>query len=441
MHKSGKHIIGSIHFLFIISLLLFLSVSHARPTKALMNVTINWDVIADGVLENASLDVTIPTNSANQKILYSEFSDPYKIVSETESKIRFEFNRVRSKRITGNFLIQTDYINRQEIEERVNKNYVNETTYIVINDEIKNLSRLFVSQSPYDLYEMENWVYRNIKYNSSYTDVTISDITSTTMSSDWVLEKRTGVCDELSNLFAAMARARNYSTRMVIGYVYVDRKWTPHAWTEVYIPKYGWIEIDPTHNQFMNLNALRVRTGTAEDISLLHDSINATSKDAKSISIEENVIIEILNFTEDNPLDINIAFSPQPPLDQNQPTIIKITNKEESPIFVSATFVPPLSVDCDNCSSQFIIEPKEVYQMEFTLKLPALQPNIKYTFPNTLLTEYGKTEVSFERMYIEKSLAEKYSSVQDLPSNFQFFIGLFVVGAVAIVAIAILLGL
>ncbi|MEM3814754.1 MAG: transglutaminase-like domain-containing protein [Candidatus Micrarchaeia archaeon] len=437
MHISRQYNKYVILTIFLLSLLTLI---YAKPTKALLNVTMSWDIIGDGVLENGVLDVTIPTNSPNQKILNATFSDPYKIVEGTESKIRFEFNGIRSKRITANFIIQTDYIKRNEVNS-VKKKYIDETQNIVINEKIRNFTSIFVSEKPYDLYDMQNWVFKNIKYNASYTDITIDDITTATMPSDWVFEKRTGVCDELSNLFAAMARAKNYSTRMIIGYVYVDGRWIPHAWTETYVPDYGWIEIDPTHNQFMNLNALRVRTGTGEDISVLHDSISALSKEGKHIYLEETVNIDIINYTEEDPLDIYITFSPQPPLDQNQPTLIKIMNKEEFPIFVNAVFIPPLSVECSGCSRQIILGPKKIYQMEFNLRLPPLSPNVRYTFPNTFLTEYNKTEISFERVHIEQSLSEKYTDIQSLPNEFQIFVGLFVVAAVAIVAIAILLGL
>ncbi|MCX8202361.1 MAG: transglutaminase-like domain-containing protein [Candidatus Micrarchaeota archaeon] len=426
-----------------IFLMLFVSVLDARPTKALLNVTIHWDIISNGVLENATLDVTIPTDTQNQKIISSYFSDPYSIVADAESKIRFEFGGIRSKRITANFVVETDYINRNKNAEtgRYDENNLKETKYVIINDEIKNLSRLFVSAEPYNLYEIQNWIYKNIKYNSSYSDVTITDITASTMPSDWVLQKRTGVCDEFSNLFAAIARDRGYPTRLIIGYVYVDGKWIPHAWTESYVKGYGWIEIDPTHNQFMNLNALRVRMGYSNDISHLHDSISATSKDASKINLDEKVEIQIINYTEEKPIDIDIVYSPQPQLDQNQPVIIKLKNRVEAPIFLSAMFIPPVSVECSNCIRQIMVEPKKIHQIEINLKLPPLNPNIKYIFPSTLITDYEVMESSFERIYIEQSLAEKYTDIQSLPNEFQIFIGLFVVAAVALIAIAILLGL
>ncbi len=440
MQKKGSCIL---FYLAILLMLIFPRI-HARPTTALLNVTMTWDVVADGVLEHAELKVTVPTESANQKIISMNFSDPYKIISDSESNIKFEFGNIRAKRISANFIIQTDYIDRinSNRTEIMKKEYSTNTEYIKINDEISDIAReLSGDSAPLELYNMSKWVYDNVKYNLSYTNVSISDITQTTMPSDWVIQSRTGVCDEFSNLFIAMARSKSYPTRIIIGQVYVDRKWIPHAWAETFLPEYGWIEIDPTHNQFLNLNALRVRTGTSSDISKLQDSINATSKDARTVSLQSSTTIEIINYTEINPIKTTVVFSPQPPLEQNQPTIVKIRNIAENPVFLNSMFIPPVSVDCINCSKTSLIDGGKYDLWELNLKLPPLMANVKYIFPNTVINEYGIEEASFERMQIEKSLEEKYSNIEDLPVSFKIFVGLFIIGAVAIIAIAILLGI
>ena len=440
-----KHIAKKENILFrnaaIFSILILISIVNARPNSALLNVTINWDLVADGVLNNVSLDVNIPTNSQNQQIISMEFSDPYTVIPDTESKIRFEFENIRAKRITGNFIIKTDYLERNESKYYEDSNYLDNTTYIIINDEIKKIASNFTNEKPYDLYEIMNWVYKNVRYNASFTDVEITDIVKSTMDSTWVLKNRVGVCDEFTNLFTALARAKGYPTRTIIGYVYVDKKWIPHAWAESYYPQYGWIEIDPTHNQFMNLNALRIRTGTSSDISRLQDSISASSTNAKTVNLETNVDIQIINYSEEKPIEEDVIFSPSPPLDTNQPTIIRIKNKKSSPIFINAIFIPPISVECDNCSRYMIIGSNKTEEIHLNLRLPPMSKNFKYIYPNTLLTEYGTKEVQFEREYIEQSIEEKYQNIEDLPENFKIFIGLFIVAAVAIVAIAILLGL
>ena len=432
--------------LYISLLLLFLVVpsTSARPTKAMLNVTMRWDVVADGVLENADLDVTIPTASANQRIISMNFSDSYRTVADAESQIRFEFGNVRAKRISANFIIETDYIerNRDYANDEVRNEYYNQTESIVINDEIKDLAKSINDSSPpIELYKISKWVYDNVKYDISYTDVTTSDITQVNMPSDWVMKMRTGVCDEFSNLFIALARAKGYASRIIIGYVYVDRQWIPHAWVETFIPEYGWVEIDPTHNQFLNLNALRVRTGVSSDITRLRDSINASSKEARSVSLTTDTQIEIINYTETDPVEMSVLFSPQPALDTNQPVIVSMRNEADAPVFLNAMFVPPVSVECSECAKTVVINGSKTNHWELNLKLPTMMANVKYVFPNTIVTEYGTTEASFERIQIEQSPEEKYSSVEDLPVSFKIFVGLFIIAAVAIVAIAIVLGL
>jgi len=425
-------------------LLLFLSpISFAKPTKALMNVTMTWDIIADGVLENSTMEVSVPSNSANQMIISQNISDPYLIIADSEgSKLRFSFSGVRAKRITGSFLVQTDYIDRSAVATLpTDPNLIGNTSTIVITSEIAALAETFRPLDfPQDILGEINWTFSNIKYNMSYADVTVNDIVGVTMSSDWVFANRVGVCDELSNMLASMTRAEGYPTRMITGYAYVDSKWIPHAWIEVHSQKYGWIEADPTHNQFLNLNALRVRIGMADDMESLRDIINASSKDAKSVSLETAVDVKLINYSEDDAVDFEVTFLPQPPLEETQPVLIKVKNRGNAVVYTNFMFVPPMTVECTDCQGKMMLDPNQTKEVEVMLRLPQLAPNVKYTFPSTLMTDYNRKNVSFDRLLIVQSMDEKYASVQDLPVSFKLFVGLFLIGAVALIAIAILMG-
>jgi len=424
-------------------LLVLLPISYAKPTKAVMNVTMTWDIIADGVLENSTMEVSVPSNSANQMVISQNISDPYLIVSDSEgSKLRFSFSGVRAKRITGSFLVQTDYVDRGTISAPPSDpKLTGNTSTIVITPGIAALAEAFRPLDfPQDIIGEINWTFSNIRYNMSYADVTVNDIVGTTMPSDWVFVNRVGVCDELSNMLASMTRAEGYPTRVITGYAYVDGKWIPHAWIEAYSQKYGWIEADPTHNQFLNLNALRVRIGMADDMENLRDIINATSKDAKSVSLETTVDVKLINYSEDEAVDIEVTFLPQPPLEETQPVLIKARNKANAVVYTNFMFVPPMTVECNDCQGKMMLDPNQTKEIEIMLSLPQLAPNVKYTFPSTLMTDYNRKNVSFDRLLIVQSMDEKYASVQDLPVSFKLFIGLFLIGAVALIAIAILLG-
>ncbi len=60
------------------------------------------------------------------------------------------------------------------------------------------------------------------------------------------LQEKKGDCDEYSNLFVALCRARGIPARPVAGLTYGTPGREKHAWAEIYIPGAGWIPVDPT---------------------------------------------------------------------------------------------------------------------------------------------------------------------------------------------------
>jgi len=84
---------------------------------------------------------------------------------------------------------------------------------------------------------------------------------------DTLLEKK-GVCDEFSNLAAAMLRAKGIPTRLAIGITYDGHEWGNHAWLEVYHNSFGWIPSDPTFREAGFVDATHIRLGSFSDVSL-----------------------------------------------------------------------------------------------------------------------------------------------------------------------------
>lgn len=431
------------HYIVLVSILALLAILptvDAKYTSAKLNVTMEWTVQSDSILDQGMIEVFIPSNSSNQKVTAMRFSDPYELLAKDNGSIwkaRFNVTGIRAKRITGNFLIETDYINRTKMDDSDNA-YLNVSKNVVINKEIRDLAATFNQTFPDNVIKMNEWVYGNIKYNLNYTGVTVKDITQVTQPSDWVLQNRVGVCDELSTLFVALARAKGIPARIVVGQVFRDGQWIPHAWAEVYIPKYGWIETDPTWNEFLNLNALRFRTGTGADSSDIIDRINATTKKAAPIEFGSNTMIEIVNASEGDGLSIDLRFPPQFPTAETQPVMLKAKNRASSPIYATASLIPPIGVECTGCKSQIFLDPDEEATSEFSMQLPTLSQNVRYKFPVMVVTDYGRKNASFERLIISESPEERYKTVADLPLNFKWFIGLFMIAAVSLVIIVIL---
>lgn len=82
------------------------------------------------------------------------------------------------------------------------------------------------------------------------------------------LNDRKGVCDEFSNLGAAILRAKGIPTRLAIGITFDGRDWGNHAWIEFYHPEIGWIPSDPTFRESGFVDATHIKMGSFSDVSL-----------------------------------------------------------------------------------------------------------------------------------------------------------------------------
>jgi transglutaminase-like putative cysteine protease len=85
--------------------------------------------------------------------------------------------------------------------------------------------------------------------------------TSVTTELDEVIEGAEGVCQDFAQLAIGCFRSRGLAARYVSGYL--ETRPPPgrprrqgadvsHAWTSVFVPDLGWIDIDPTNDQFVN---------------------------------------------------------------------------------------------------------------------------------------------------------------------------------------------
>jgi transglutaminase-like putative cysteine protease len=86
--------------------------------------------------------------------------------------------------------------------------------------------------------QIHRWVYDSLKKQA----------TVGVPSALHVLHTRAGDSNEHTQLFVALARAAGIPTRIVVGLLYVDRKFYYHAWPEVMLR--DWVPVDPTFGQF-----------------------------------------------------------------------------------------------------------------------------------------------------------------------------------------------
>ena len=82
-----------------------------------------------------------------------------------------------------------------------------------------------------------------------------------------VLATKTGVCQDFAHVMLGLCRALALPARYVSGYLYNGPAETlkgaqaSHAWVEAYIPYHGWIGFDPTNDQVVSGNHVKVAVG------------------------------------------------------------------------------------------------------------------------------------------------------------------------------------
>jgi len=188
--------------------------------------------------------------------------------------------------------------------------YLEKTDKIDINIEIiAQASEL--AQGEDDLYQvvfnLASWTKQNINY--SLTSVTAD----ASQKASWVLENRYGVCDEMTNLFIAMARSLGIPARFVSGISYTnselfDSSWGLHGWAEVYFPGYGWISFDPTYGQYGYIDAGHIKLKDAIDSDKSSTKFEWQGHDVELVTRELSLDVNIIEMGKkvDNFIEVNL---------------------------------------------------------------------------------------------------------------------------------------
>ena len=94
-------------------------------------------------------------------------------------------------------------------------------------------------------------IYREFVYEPGFTSISTPLLE--------VLEQRRGVCQDFAHLMIGCVRSLGLAARYVSGYIETlpppgqERLVgadASHAWASVYLPGWGWVDVDPTNDQF-----------------------------------------------------------------------------------------------------------------------------------------------------------------------------------------------
>jgi transglutaminase-like putative cysteine protease len=113
-----------------------------------------------------------------------------------------------------------------------------------------------------------------------------------------VLSQRRGVCQDFAHLSLAALRAWGLSACYVSGYILTEPPEgqerlvgadASHAWISVFVPEFGWVELDPTNRKVCGQEHIRVATGRDySDVSMLSGAV--TGGGDHTIKVEVTVL-------------------------------------------------------------------------------------------------------------------------------------------------------
>lgn len=249
-------------------------------------------------------------------------------------------------------------------------------------------------------FAIAHWVRDNIEYNLSTLTADIS------RDAKWVLNERTGVCDELTVLFLALTRAAGIPSRYVTGVAHTsssdfNTEWIPHAWAEVYVGE--WIPFDLTYGQFGWVDASHIVMKTSGNID--DPSITYTWQDGE---IELGEVMFDAEIIEQTPINITPLHMRVAPLARYVypggviPVVVTVKNPTDMriPSTVKVKRTPGL---LGPPTQPVLVEPKGEVDLFYFIALPdRIDASYDYSAPFVVEDSYGAraiTSLEFSTSY------------------------------------------
>jgi transglutaminase-like putative cysteine protease len=139
--------------------------------------------------------------------------------------------------------------------------FLRETPLTVPNDEILAFAQTALDAEPDDILAQLHVLSAGLNRDISFD----TDPTHTTTTAAEAFAMKRGVCQDISHIFVATARAIGIPARYVSGYLRrsdgVTDQEAGHAWAEAHVSGLGWVAFDPTHGVSATDSYVRVATG------------------------------------------------------------------------------------------------------------------------------------------------------------------------------------
>lgn len=398
-------------------------------------VSMPVDVVVDGspVVDYIRLNYSwIPKDDFRQDVLSLSTEPSAKlfgdsVVFETVDASDFVAKVVLDSRTTNDYFGISEKIDFPigNLDSSLSS-FVRETDLIDITPEIKDIASQ-LAEGEDDLFvvvfKIADWVNSNIEYDLSTVN------SEANLASSVVLDQRSGVCDEMSNLFISMVRSLGIPARSVSGISYTsselfDEPWGSHAWTEVYFPGHGWVPFDPTYNQLGYVDASHIKLDDGIDSDRFNTQYSWKGRGFDVVVGEQNIDVFIIEEGPKPEGDVSIVldlFEDDVSFGSYNVVTAKITNLMD--YYVSEAVSISRTVDLEQVSEgtrEVLLKPGETKDLSFVVRVdPGLKKGFFYDFPVSVYTQTGeRANGSFRSSesgsFVSRSVAESVLDVVSL---------------------------
>ena len=178
----------------------------------------------------------------------------------TEFKVEYKYTTYGVR-----FHVQPEKVEPFKGQEPLIKAFTRESPYVVFTPEMRALSRQIAGNEDNAYLKAKRfyeWIAANIQYSYAIEYSTIRNI------GEYCRTKGYGDCGQEALLFITLCRLNGIPARWQSGWNTFPGAKTIHDWSEIYIPPYGWMPVDP----YMGIFATRyAKTLTPQQKSELRD--------------------------------------------------------------------------------------------------------------------------------------------------------------------------
>lgn len=319
------------------------------------------------------------------------------------------------------------------------RQYLRSSQIIRVTDEIAATASSIIGDEQ-DAYRVAfllgSWVKENIAYELNSVTAEASQ------TSQWVLENRYGVCDELTSLFISMLRSQGIPARFVSGLAYtnleeLDTHWGPHGWAEVWFPEVGWVPFDVTYGQFGWVDATHIPFQYSVDARTNAASYEARGFDVQvhpsSLSTDTRVVsssgeVSSSLFGELSVAHESVGFGSYNRIDAT------LTNPNNYYVSVDAYLARTTRLEADRQSQPVLLAPGQDEVVSWFVKVDGdLQDDFLYRFPvsvfigssDVLSTEFvsSRTDRKYSLASLGFTQQEPISNVLECTYETEVFVG------------------